>query len=61
MISVEPHTNENGYMNEDVNFLHVKMNGVEVATFNKGNGQLKVHNEKDKERVHDALAFVGVM
>ena len=61
MISIEPHTNENGYINEDVNLLHVKKNGVEVATFNKGNGQLKVHNEKDKERVHDALAFVGVM
>ena len=61
MISIEPRTNENGYINEDVNFLHVKFDGLEVATFNKGNGQLKVHNEKDKERVHDALVFVGVM
>ena len=61
MISVEPHTNENGYINEDVNLLHVKIDGLEVATFNKANGELKVRNEKDKERVHDALAFVGVM
>ena len=61
MISIEPRTNENGYMNEDVNFLHVKKNGSEVATFNKANGELKVHNEKDKEEVYNALAFVGVM
>ena len=61
MISIEPHTNENGYINEDVNFLHLKMNGVEVATFNKANGELKIRNERNKERVHDALVFLGVM